>query len=218
MTRSNVPLRWPAAIHRSLAVVVLALLGVVVPATSAAAGTIVAEGVQLATSASCAYGDVDLTYAATGVTDASLSFTAADGSVLESYAGAPFRGEYSGTENVLSDAEVPPPAGTVLGVYVWIGSAPPAAATTAEFFVLYRCDAVGNDDGGSNVVLSTCVGPYGTCPQTAQEALEPTTTTTAGPSTSAAPGTSTPPLSGGPSALPAARPAQAVVGSPRFTG
>lgn len=214
----------PRTARRSIAVAVLALIAAVVPGTrAAAAGTIVAEGVALASSASCTYGDVDLTYTATGVTDASLSFTAADGSVLASYAGAPFRADFSGTENVLSDADAPPPAGTVLGVYVWIGSAPPAAATTAEFFVLYRCDTDGNDKGGSNEVLSTCLGPYGTCPQTAQEALEPTTTTTAAP-TSVLPTTSTQPPSSNPtsstptSGPPAARPAQAVVGNPRFTG
>ena len=42
-------------------------------------------------------------------------------------------------------------------------STPPDAANTAEFFVFYDCT--------TRQVLLSCFGPYGTCPQTAQQAL-----------------------------------------------
>ena len=40
---------------------------------------------------------------------------------------------------------------------------PPDASNTAEFFVFYNCT--------TRQVLLSCFGPYGTCPQTAQQAL-----------------------------------------------
>jgi hypothetical protein len=59
------------------------------------------------------------------------------------------------------------PVGTIVGTYAAIGSATPTAANTAEWFILYRCGATTAD----SVVLSSCFGDYGTCPQTAAEAV-----------------------------------------------
>ncbi len=58
------------------------------------------------------------------------------------------------------------PNGTIIGSYAYLGTTPPQAATTAEWFVLYRC---GTD--GDNQVLDTCFGDYGTCPRTAAQGL-----------------------------------------------
>jgi hypothetical protein len=44
-----------------------------------------------------------------------------------------------------------------------VGDTPPDAANSAEFFIFYECT--------SRQVLLSCFGPYGTCPQTAQQAL-----------------------------------------------
>jgi hypothetical protein len=76
----------------------------------------------------------------------------------------------SGTTGVISygipiDGEQPD--GTIIGSYASLGTAPPQTATTAEWFVLYECDT-----GGANTVLYTCFGDYGTCPQTAAQAID----------------------------------------------
>lgn len=160
-----------------VAALVLAVAWITPSSPASAAGTMDAQAIALASSASCLYGDVDITYAAAGVSDASVSFTAADGSVLDTYAGAAYQSAYVGTEHVLTEADAPAANGTILGVYVWVGTAPPSAATTGEFFVLYRCDGSSESGGGNNEVLQTCVGPYGTCPKSAYEALNPSATT-----------------------------------------
>lgn len=195
MSPGNVRTRGSAQRRGSLvgaALVAFALVvgtGFATPSPASAAGTIDAQAIALAPSASCRYGDVDITYTAAGVTDASVSFTAADGSVLDAYADVAYQSDYAGTEHVLTETDAPAANGTILAVYVWVGTAPPSAATTGEFFVLYRCDGSSESGGGANEVLETCVGPYGTCPQSAAEALEPpvTTTTTTSPTTTTDP-------------------------------
>ena len=57
------------------------------------------------------------------------------------------------------------PVGTLIGSYARVGEVPPDATNTAEFFVFYKCSFPVAE------VLLTCFGPYGTCPQTAQEAM-----------------------------------------------
>ena len=172
-----------------------------------------AQGVALSTSASCSWGDIDATYAATAVSVAALSFTAADGTVLESYSVDAYQSDFVGTEAVISETEAPPPAGTIVGVYYRVGQEPPSASTTGEFFVLYRCDDVGDYQGGTNEVLQTCFGDYGTCPQSAAEALAPATTTTSGGTTP-----TTAPVGPAAPGLPTASPATAVSARPTFTG
>jgi hypothetical protein len=56
------------------------------------------------------------------------------------------------------------PVDTLIGSYAYVGETPPSATNTAEFFVFYKCKLPLAE------VLLTCSGPYGTCPQTAQEA------------------------------------------------
>ena len=51
------------------------------------------------------------------------------------------------------------PAGTVIGLYAYVGSLPYSAATTIEWFVAYECD--------TQQIVFSCTGSYGTCPQNA---------------------------------------------------
>lgn len=57
----------------------------------------------------------------------------------------------------------PLPDGTVVALYAYFGTTPPSADTTAELFLLYECRS-----GGGGVLLASCTGPYGSCPQTAR--------------------------------------------------
>lgn len=61
------------------------------------------------------------------------------------------------------------PAGTVVGLYAYVGSLPYSAATTIEWFIAYQCD--------TQQIVFSCVGSYGTCPQNASSIFQ-----TAGPS------------------------------------
>jgi hypothetical protein len=200
------------AVAASIALVV-SLAASAVPA--AASPIIVAQAIALDVSATCEHGNVNITYDANGVERQLVDFTSQTGTVLDHFETAAYDPNYEGTEYILTKAgsnrggnqPVPAP-GTVLGVYVTLGSNPPSA-TNGEFFLLYRCDDKRNDRGGANEVLQTCVGDYGTCPKTAVEALAPATTTTA-PTT-----TTSPPV---PAAPPAAPPAAAVTAVPSFTG
>ncbi|MEZ5141049.1 MAG: hypothetical protein R2726_00800 [Acidimicrobiales bacterium] len=163
-------------------------------------------GIALSISADCEQGDVQITYNADGVARQAVTFTSQAGTVLDAFEADAYKPVYDGTEYILTDAQAirpglpqprpVPAAGSVLGVYVTLGETPPVA-TNAEFFLLYRCDTQRNDKGGNNVVLMTCVGDYGTCPKTAEEA---TATPATEPSTT----------------VPATTPGGAVV--PKFTG
>lgn len=136
--------------------------GVSVPSASAAS-TVTARGVALAPSASCRYGDIDVSYAATGAERQNVQFSS-ETVILNQFEVAAFKANYDGVEHILSLANPPFPAdGSVLTVYVTIGTTPPTAATTAEFVLTYRCTASGNENGGSNVVVSSCFGAFGTC-------------------------------------------------------
>jgi hypothetical protein len=146
---------------------------------AAAAAPIEARGVALAGSASCSFGDVDVDYAASGVDRQHVTFTSEDGSVLDEFESGAYQADYVGVEHILTavaaepdtTSQVVPAPGTALGVYVRIGAGQPSPETTAEFFVLYRCTADGNEAGGDNEVLQTCVGDDGTCPRSAGQAL-----------------------------------------------
>ncbi len=84
---------------------------------------------------------------------------------------ANFSGVFSGY-NFASPAWTQP-TGSLIGLYAWVGQSsagpdsPPDPATSAEWFVLYRC----NDDAPGTGVLASCFGEIGTCPTTVQEAL-----------------------------------------------
>ena len=71
-----------------------------------------------------------------------------------------FSGTFAGFQIVFSPSQ---PAGTLVASYAYVGETPPSASDTAEFFVFYNCT--------TREVLLSCYGPYGTCPQTAQQAL-----------------------------------------------
>lgn len=221
MTASSSPPAARSAVPRLLALVVLtvgAVAGSGLSAPPAGASSVVeAEGIALDISATCQQGNVNITYEANGVQRQLVTFTSEDGTILDLFDSPAYQPDFSGTEYILTKAgsqrgggqPVPAP-GTVLGVYITLGSSPPVA-TNGEFFLLYRCDSRRNDRGGANVVLQTCTGDLGTCPKTAAEALAPETTTTTAPAT-----TSTPPPTTAPPAV--AAPAAAVTATPTFTG
>jgi hypothetical protein len=54
----------------------------------------------------------------------------------------------------------------LIGSYAYVGEPSPDATNTAEFFILYKCSTL----AGAEVLL-TCLGPYRTCPHTAQQAM-----------------------------------------------
>lgn len=154
-------------------------------AAPALADTPDAGSIELAPSASCRYGDVDITYAANGATRRRVTFTAADGTVLSEAEGASLGPDFSGTEHVLADATTDQPAGSLLAVHVTVGTTPPTTESTAEFFVLYRCTPASNTRGGANTVVQECHGPFGTCPTTAAGAVADPAPSTTAPSTTA---------------------------------
>lgn len=214
-----------ASTRRILAVAAVVATAVVAStqALPASASPVVeAHSVVLDISATCERGNVNISYTTGGTIERqTVNLTSETGTLLDTFEADVFGPTYDGTEYILTKAgsqrggnQPVPPTGTVLGVYVTLGTAPPVA-TNAEFFLLYRCDSQRNDRGGQNTVLATCVGDYGTCPQTAQQALTPATTTTQAPADSTVPPTTSPDLSSGTTSAPAAT---AVVALPRFTG
>jgi hypothetical protein len=139
-----------------------ALIGAMSPAFADAAAT--AQGVALNASAGCSNGNLDITLTTIGANREGWRATNLQGSTLsqgEGPAGLPnFSGTYSGFQLPFSPSQ---PSGTQVASYAYIGETPPDAANTAEFFVFYQC--------ATREVLLACYGPYGTCPQTAQQAL-----------------------------------------------
>jgi hypothetical protein len=126
-----------------------------------------AQGVALSAGASCTGAHLDITLTTVAATREYGLTTNEAGDVLGEFEQgtglANFSGTYTGYGMPVSPGQ---PEGTVIGSYAYVGETPPSAADTAEFFVLYECS-----DSGANNVLYSCYGPYGTCPQTAQQAL-----------------------------------------------
>ncbi len=149
--------------RRNLALLLLIGLLAVVPGAARAAAT--AQGVALNAGASCTNADLDLTLTTIGAARESGLATNLAGQTLATFEQAtPFLGTFSGT---FVDYQIQPlvpaqPPGTLIGSYAYVGTTPPSAATTAEFFVFYNCS--------TRQVLLSCFGPYGTCPQTAAQA------------------------------------------------
>lgn len=154
-----------------LGVALLVLVALATPAHAQEPTRVVARDAALSVSASCSQGDVEITYDATGMVRTAAQLTGEAGTVLDRYDEIPFTDDYSGLEYVLLDADPPGAPGSVLGAYVVVGAEQPTAATSADFFVAWRCDPLPDDEGGRNVVLLVCAGPYGTSPQTVPEAL-----------------------------------------------
>ena len=132
------------------------------PALAHAAAT--AQGVALNANASCSNADLDLTLTTEGAVREFGLATILSGQTLTQFEQATSLGTFSGTfvgyhiPDPLNPISAQPP-GTLIGSYAYVGTTPPDAATTAEFFVYYNCS--------TRQVLLSCFGPYGTCPQTA---------------------------------------------------
>ncbi|MEP7290329.1 MAG: hypothetical protein ABI835_01045 [Chloroflexota bacterium] len=56
------------------------------------------------------------------------------------------------------------PAGTVIGLYAYVGSLPYSAANTIEWFIAYQCD--------TQQIVTSCYGAYGSCPQSAAQSSQ----------------------------------------------
>ena len=151
-----------AWIIRVFAALIAVLIGVASPSLALAAAT--AQGVALNASAGCGNGNLDITLTTVGANREAWRATNAAGSTFsqgENPAGLPnFSGTFTGFQIVFSPSQ---PANTLIASYAYVGETPPSASNTAEFLVLYNCT--------TRDVLLSCYGPYGTCPQTAQDAL-----------------------------------------------
>ncbi len=152
--------------RRNAASLLLIGLFALVPGAARAAAT--AQGVALNAAASCTNADLDLTLTTVGAQRELGLATNLSGQTLASFEQAtPFLGTFSGTfvDFKIPDPSTPmppQPANTLIGTYAYVGTTPPTAGTTAEFFVLYNCS--------TRQVLLSCYGAYGTCPQTAAAA------------------------------------------------
>jgi hypothetical protein len=154
-----------------LALVAAALLFAVpfaVAAPASANATVTATSVALSAGDNCQQADLDLGITSGTVQRESGKVTGPDGTVLGSFEQSSSLSNQTGVfEGFGISADDAQPDGTILGTYAYVGSTPPSASDTAEWFVLYRCHTTGAQE-----VLSTCFGDYGTCPQTAPEAIE----------------------------------------------
>ena len=142
---------------------VFAVLAAVHPGTAAASA--VAQGVALNAGAGCSNGNLDITLTTVGASREAWRATDLAGSTISQgenpVAGlANFSGTFVGFQIVFSPAQA---AGSQVASYAYVGETPPSSNGTAEFFVFYDCS--------TRAVLLSCYGPYGTCPQTAQQAL-----------------------------------------------
>jgi len=151
-----------AWIIRVFAALIAVLIGVAAPSLALAAAT--AQGVALNAGAGCGNGNLDITLTTVGANREGWRATDAAGATFaqgENPAGLPnFSGTFTGFQIVFSPSQ---PAGTLVASYAYVGETPPSASNTAEFLVFYNCT--------TREVLLSCYGPYGTCPQTAQDAL-----------------------------------------------
>jgi hypothetical protein len=140
----------------------------VLAAKAHAASQATATSVSLSTGDDCSRADLDLGIQSGNVDREYGLSTNAAGATLDQ-----FENDGSGLDNLDGvfngyGIGITPdqPNGTIIGTYAYLGSTPPLTATTAEWFVLYRCGF-----GGDNQVMLTCFGNYGTCPRTAAQGL-----------------------------------------------
>ena len=125
-----------------------------------------AGGVALGANAGCTAGDLNITLTTSGADGESWLATNLAGVTLVQGAAqtglANFSGTFAGFQVGPTGFVVAQPPNTLIGSYAYVGGTPPAASNSAEFFVYYDCT--------TRRVLLSCFGPYGTCPQTAQQA------------------------------------------------
>lgn len=137
-------------------------------ATNVAFAQVTAQGVALSSFSGCVSpAGLDITMTAGPVVTTETGLVTTDtGATLMSFnqssGFANFSGTFSGYSFASPAWNVPP--GTLVGLYATVGSASPTPANTGEWFVLYRCD--------TKAVLKSCFGPFGSCPKTAQAALQ----------------------------------------------
>ncbi len=126
-----------------------------------------AQGVALNTGANCGDASLDLSLTSVNAHREYGLVTLFDGTVLLEFeddtALHDFNGTYVGYGMGFSPAQ---PPGTVIGSYAYVGETPSNASDTAEFFILYNCS--------TRQVLYECFGPYGVCPQRANNFTEGT--------------------------------------------
>jgi hypothetical protein len=146
---------------------IIRLFAIALAATSPAlaVAAVTADGMVLGASAGCSNGRIDVTLTNNGAIRESWRATNLAGTTLTQGEGP--SGFPSGTSTGFFPQLFVPsqPADTLIASYAYIGETPPDATNTAEFFVFYKCSLTGAE------VLLTCFGPYGACPQTAQEAM-----------------------------------------------
>lgn len=124
-----------------------------------------AQGVELNEYADCSSNaDLDITFTA-GTITRELGWITNETKTLgyfeQSSSFSGFSGTFVGYGQPIN---TPQPEGTLIGSYAYVGDTPPDT-DTAEFFIAYEC----SDTPGENVVVYTCYGEYGKCPQTIQE-------------------------------------------------
>ena len=126
-----------------------------------------AQGVALSADTDCSEADLDITLITVDAHREYGLVTLLDGTVLQEFdhdTGLKnFNGTYVGYGLSFPSAQLP---GKVIGSYAYIGETPPNASDTAEFFILYNCS--------TREVLYQCFGPYGVCPQRANNLREGT--------------------------------------------
>jgi len=144
-------------------------------ASAAAASQVTATSVALNSSANCGDASLDLGMVSGFVDREYGRATDRRGAVL-----AEFESQSDTLDNLNGvfaryhiDFEPDRPDGTIIGSYAYVGTTGPRTETTAEWFVLYVCDA-----RGANEVLHTCYGDYGTCPTSADQVLAAAVSTT----------------------------------------
>ena len=132
--------------------------------SGSAVASAVAQGVALNSAAGCSNGNLDITLTTVGAQREGWRATTLSGSII-SQGDVPtglvtFSSTFVNFQIVFSPAQA---ADSQVASYAYVGASPPSANDTAEFFVFYNCS--------TREVLLSCYGPYGTCPQTAQQAL-----------------------------------------------
>ena len=150
------------SIFRVFALIGALAVAACLPAQARAAAT--AMGVALSATAGCTAADLNLTLTTVGATLESWQATTQSGTIGTGSQPPPnlanFSGTYVGFSIPLSPQQ---PPNTLIGAYAFVGTGPSDPVNTAEFFVYYSCT--------TRQVLLSCYGHYGTCPQTAQQAV-----------------------------------------------
>jgi hypothetical protein len=130
-----------------------------------AVAAVTADAVALGAGAGCGNGRLEVTLTSTGASWESWSATNLAGTTLTFGAGSTGFLPGMSTRSFPQNFSPLQQDGTLIGSYAYVGDPSPDATDTAEFFIFYKCSLAGAE------VLLACKGPYGTCPQTAQEAM-----------------------------------------------